>query len=141
MAEAERAQDRTEATLGEGGFALCIVPALAEDPALRDRVPADRLAGGLIALARTSATQAEVNIIAAELASEMTYGDDARKAVMQSAFDSVVQHDLTVIYPRLWSIELDDIRTLMSATFKRLGNPLPVIGRLYAPVSRPAFTG
>ena len=141
MAEAERAMDRTEETLGQGGFALCVVPALAEDPELREIIPADRLAGGLIALARTSATQAEVNIVVSELANEMRYGTSARKAGMQSAFDAVVQHDLTVIYPRLWMIELDDIRDLMSTTFKRLGSPLPIIGRLYAPISRPAFTG
>lgn len=138
IAEAERAQERTEETLGEGGFALCVTPALAEDERLRDRVPADRLAGGLMALARSSATQAEVNIVANELAAEMSLGDDARKAVMQSAFDAIVKQELTVIYPRLWSIGLDEIRDLLSETFKRNGGPLPGIGRLYAPITRPS---
>ncbi len=136
MAEAERSQERTESTLGEGGFALCVVPALAEDNSLRDKVPADRLAGGLIALARSSATQAEVNIIASELAEEIALSDGARRDVMQSAFDTIVQHDLSVIYPRLWAADLDKIRELLADVFERTGGPLPGIGRLYAPISR-----
>ncbi len=121
--EADRAALRTEETLGQGGYALCVLAALAECPELRDHIDDERLGSGLIDLARLSGTQADVNWAAATLAREAGIGSEARKAQMQNAFDTLVRRHLGVIYPRLWQLPLYAIRALLADTFERTGAP------------------
>ena len=122
-AEADKAEERTRETLGVGGFALCVMPAVADCPELRDHVDVERLSNGLLDLARLSGTQADVNWAAATLALESTFGDKARRNALQTAFDTLVRRHLGVIYPRLWHIPLEDIRGLLAETFERSGAP------------------
>ena len=131
LAEADAAAARTEETLGEGGYALCLLPILDEDEGLRARIATDRLAAGLLDLARLSGTQADVNMAAAVLAHEMTLGDAARRATLQSAFDALVRRHLGVIYPRMWPLELDQIRALLGEVFARTGAPKITDSPLY----------
>ena len=133
LAEAERARDRTEGTLGHGGYALCVLPAIAEDADFRAQVDISSLAGGLMDLARSSATQAEVNWATAVLANEAEFAKDGDKRVLLSAFDSLIQRDLSVIYPRIWDREVDSIRDLLRETFGRNGTPRLSSATLYAP--------
>ena len=121
--EANNAEERTRETLGVGGYALCVLPAMIDCPELRDHVDYERLATGLLDLARLSGTQADVNWAAATLAQEANHGDEARQQVLQTAFDTLVRRHLGVIYPRLWHIPLEDIRALLAETFKRSGAP------------------
>ena len=122
-AEADRAETRTEDTLGHGGYALCVLPAIADCPELRDHIDAGRLAAGLMDLARLSGTQADVNWAAATLAVEAGIGNAERRATLQDAFDTLVRRHLGVIYPRIWQIPLDAIRARLADTFERTGAP------------------
>ncbi len=133
LLEAERADDRTSETLGNGGYALCLIPAIAEDPSLRSRIEPDRLAAGLMDLARLSGTQSEVNWAAATLAREIDESSVEAHNVLQSAFDALVRRNLTVIYPRLWNMDLKDIRALLRGTFKRAGETRISENVLYTP--------
>lgn len=119
LAEAERAETRTAETLGLGGYALCVIPAFEEDPSLRDQVETDRLAAGLMDLARLSGTQAEVNWAAATLAREAAIGSDDRRAILKSAFEALVRRHLGVIYPRIWELPIDEIRAHLSEAFRQ----------------------
>ncbi|MGI9393941.1 MAG: hypothetical protein ACR2OY_04785 [Boseongicola sp.] len=133
LLEAERADDRTSETLGSGGYALCLIPAIAEDPSLRSKIESDRLAAGLMDLARLSGTQSEVNWAAATLAREIDESSAEERNVLLSAFDALVRRNLTVIYPRLWNMDLQDIRVLLRATFKRAGETRISENVLYTP--------
>ncbi|MGI9389680.1 MAG: hypothetical protein ACR2O1_06455 [Boseongicola sp.] len=133
LIEAERADDRTHETLGSGGYALCLLPAIAEDPSLRLQIEPDRFAAGLMDLARLSGTQVEVNWAAATLAREVDESSAEVHNVYQSAFDALVRRNLTVIYPRLWDMDLKDIRALLRGTFKRAGETRISESVLYTP--------
>ncbi|NNJ67847.1 MAG: hypothetical protein HKP54_07385 [Boseongicola sp.] len=121
--EADRAEARTAETLGKGGYALCVLPALADCPDLREHVDAKRLSAGLMDLARLSGTQADVNWAAATLLKEGTLVTGERRMVYRDAFDALVRRHLGVIYPRLWHIPLDQIRANLADTFERTGAP------------------
>lgn len=116
--EADRAERRTSETLGQGGYALFMVPVLEEDDSLREEVEPDRLAAGLMDLARMSGTQAEVNWAAACLARESAFGTPGRRQIMLSAFDGLVRRNLGVIYPRLWDMPLNEIRSKLKDVFE-----------------------
>jgi hypothetical protein len=131
LSEAAAAATRTEETLGEGGFALCLLPALEDCEGLRERMATDRFAAGLMDLARLSGTQADVNTAASVLAREMGIGSEHRRKTLQSAFDALVRRHLGVIYPRFWSIGLEDIRALLRGTYARTGGPLKSDSPLY----------
>ena len=133
LIEAERADERTSEALGSGGYALCLLPAIAEDPSLRSHIEADRLAAGLMDLARLSGSQAEVNLAAATLAREIDECGTAAHEVLQSAFDALVRRNLTVLYPRLWHLDLRDIRARLRETFKRAGETRISESELYTP--------
>ncbi len=133
LREAERADERTSETLGHGGYALCLIPAIAEEPALRDQIEPDLLAAGLMDLARLSGTQAEVNWAAATLANEVEESSAEARNVLQSAFDAIVCRNLTVIYPRLWAMDLEEIRGFLRGTFKRAGEARISEAELYTP--------
>ena len=66
-----------------------MVPVIEADDSLREEVEPDRLAAGLMDLARMSGTQAEVNWAASCLARESAFGTAARRQIMLSAFDAV----------------------------------------------------
>lgn len=133
LIEAERADERTNETLGHGGYALCLIPAISEDPSLRSQVEPDRFAAGLMDLARLSGTQAEVNWAAATLARALDESSAEAYAVFQSAFDALVRRNLSVIYPRLWDMELKDIRARLRGTFKRAGEARISEAEFYTP--------
>ncbi len=133
LREAEAAVARTSETLGHGGYALCLIPAIAEDPSLRGRIEPDRLAAGLMDFARNSGTQAEVNWAAATLANEMEECSLDARNVLQSAFDAIVCRNLTVIYPRLWAMDLEEIRGFLRGTFRRTGKARISEAELYTP--------
>ncbi|MEK6216951.1 MAG: hypothetical protein N2B03_06990 [Boseongicola sp.] len=133
LTEAERADERTNEALGHGGYVLCLLPAISEDPSLRSIVEPDRFASGLMDLARLSGTQAEVNWAAATLARALDESSAEAYAVMQSAFDALVRRNLSVIYPRLWGMELKDIRERLRGTFKRAGEARISETQLYTP--------
>ncbi len=115
--EALRAENRTQETLGQGGYALFAVPVIEATPELRSIFEADRLAAGLMDLARLSGTQAEVNWAAACLAREADHGSEDRRAIMASAFEALVRRNLGVIYPRLWGLPLPQIRAKLKEVF------------------------
>ncbi len=133
LREADRAEERTREILGHGGYALCLIPAIAEEPSLRARIEPDRLAAGLMDLARLSGTQAEVNWAAAMLANEVEECSAEARNVLQSAFDAIVCRNLTVIYPRLWAMDLEEIRAFLRGTFKRAGKVRVSEAELYTP--------
>ena len=122
-AEADRAEARTSETLGKGGYALCVLPALADCPELRAHVDAKRLSEGLMDLARLSGTQADVNWAASVLLKEIEQSSAESQDVYRNAFDALVRRHLGVIYPRLWHIPLDQIRARLGDTFTRTGAP------------------
>ena len=122
-AEADRAEIRTAETLGQGGYALCVLPAVAEYEELREHIDAERLSAGLMDLARLSGTQADVNWAAATLIKEGELASGARREIYRDAFDALVRRHLGVIYPRLWHIPLDQIRAHLADTFERTGAP------------------
>ncbi|NNL18376.1 MAG: hypothetical protein HKP37_06510 [Boseongicola sp.] len=121
--EADRAEARTAETLGKGGYALCVLPALADCPDLREHVDAKRLAEGLMDLARLSGTQADVNWAASTLLKECEQASGEQLEIYRDAFDGLVRRHLGVIYPRLWHIPLDQIRAKLGDTFDRTGAP------------------
>jgi hypothetical protein len=133
LAEAARAEDRTGETLGHGGYALALLPLLNEDARVRARMDSSRFAQGLIDLGRLSGTQAEVNWAAATLAREAGKGSEDHRKVVQAAFDAIVRRNLTVIYPRLWDMDLDDIRLRLRDVFERTGTSQTDRDGLYMP--------
>ncbi len=116
--EALKAENRTRETLGQGGYALFAVPVIEAAPEMRDVFEADRLAAGLMDLARLSGTQAEVNWAAACLTREADHGTAERRAIMSSAFEALARRNLGVIYPRLWELPLQDIRARLKNVFE-----------------------
>ena len=115
--EALKAERRTRETIGKGGYALFAIPVIEADETTRDLFEADILAAGLMDFARLSGTQAEVNWAAACLARESEHGPEERRAIMASAFEALVKRHLGVIYPRLWSQPLQDIRARLKFVF------------------------
>ena len=121
--EADRAQLRTQDTLGQGGYALCVMAAVADCPDLRNHMDAERFGTALIDLSRLSGTQADVNWAAATLAKEAALASGEDKDILQAAFDTLVRRHLGVIYPRIWHLPLYAIRALLADTFERTGAP------------------
>ncbi|MDJ1017275.1 MAG: hypothetical protein QNJ35_12240 [Paracoccaceae bacterium] len=123
--EADRAEARTRETLGKSGYALFMLPLIEADEDMRSIVEPDRLAAGLMDLARLSGTQAEVNWAAATLARESRFGALERQDVLASAFEALVRRHLGVLYPRVWRMPLAEVRSLLAPLFsndKPVGN-------------------
>jgi len=72
----------------------------------------------MIDLASHSATQAEVNWIAARLLTEAETGKGDRARIYAATFDKVVLRHLSEVYPVAWGRELAEIRAALATTFR-----------------------
>ena len=112
LTEAERALERTEDTLGTGGYALFFLPLLELREGARDLLDADLFASAMLDLASMEASQAEVNQTANALAAEMRATETASPALNDTLYLMIRWH-LNVIYPRLWTMPLDAVQSLV----------------------------
>ncbi len=112
LAEAEKALDRTETTLGTGGYALFFLPLLERRDGARDLLDADLFASAMLDLASMEASQAEVNQTANALAAELQVSEDVNSAMNDTLFLLIRWH-MNVIYPRLWTLPEDTIQSLV----------------------------
>jgi hypothetical protein len=110
---AEEALERTEATLGMGGYALFFQPLLGFREDAREIYDPDLFAAGMLDLATMSATQAEVNRTADMLAGEVRAAGAAAPLALKDTLLMLVRSELSVLYPRLWTISEEAIRGLI----------------------------
>lgn len=109
LQEAEAALNRTEQTLGFGGYALFYLPLIAEEPAVRQLIDTELFATAMLDLASNSATQAEVNWVAGALLSEIdATTDEAAKDLLTDTFAMIALQFLTDIYPRFWPVSAEE---------------------------------
>lgn len=110
---AEAAIERTSATLGLGGYALFFQPLIGMRENAREIYDPDILASAVLDLATMSATQAEVNRMADALAGEIrAIGSEAPLALKDTLL-MLIRNEMTVLYPRLWTISDDAIRVFV----------------------------
>lgn len=112
LEEAERAMQRTEDTLGFGGYALFFMPLLIEYDSARDLLDHELYAAALMDLASHSATQSEVNHAAAALLTEMEASTDAISAAYKDTLIMMIRQFMTEIHPRIWPISAEEIQEL-----------------------------
>jgi hypothetical protein len=112
--EAERALQRTEETLGFGGYALFFMPLLTDYDSARDLLDPELYAAALMDLASNSATQSEVNHAAAALLTEIESSDDAVSAAYRDTLVLMIRQYLTEIHPRIWPISVGEIQELVA---------------------------
>lgn len=110
---AEEALSRTEESLGMGGYALFFQPLLGFREDARDIYDADLYAAGMLDLATIEATQAEVNRAADMLAGEIRAAGASAPVALKDTLLMLVQSELKVLYPRLWTISEDAIGGLV----------------------------
>jgi hypothetical protein len=110
---ADAAIDRVSATIGMGGYALFYQPLLGLRENGRELYDPELFATAVLDLATMSATQAEVNRMADALAGEISaIGSDAPVALKDTLF-MLIQNELQVLYPHLWTISEDAIRAFI----------------------------
>ncbi len=110
---AEAAIERTSATLGLGGYALFFQPLIGTRANARELYDPDILASAVLDLATMSATQAEVNRMADALAGEIrAIGSEAPLALKDTLL-MLIRNEMTVLYPRLWTISDEAIRVFV----------------------------
>lgn len=112
--EADLAMQRTESTLGFGGYALFFMPLLTEYDSARDLLDPELYAAALMDLASNSATQAEINLATAALLTEIESSDEDISAAYRDTLILMIRQHLKVIYPRLWPISVQEIQNLVS---------------------------
>lgn len=112
LTEAEKALERTEETLGAGGYALFFLPLLERREGARELLDADLFASAMLDLASMEASQAEVNQTANALAAEMRIAEGDTTAMNDTLYLLIRWH-MNVIYPRLWSLPEDTIQSLV----------------------------
>ena len=110
---ADAALERTEATIGVGGYALFFQPLLQTRPSVRDLYDPDLFASGMLDLATMSATQAEVNRMADALAGEIKAIGGGAPVALRDTLLMLIRNEMTVLYPRLWTISDEAIRGLI----------------------------
>ncbi len=108
--EADRATARTEDTMGLAGYAMFFLPLFDRRRGARDLADPDLLATALMNLADTDASQAEVNRAANALAVE---AEATGNIALSDTLYLMVQTQLDVIYPRLWTLSEDSIQMLV----------------------------
>ena len=113
LREAEAAMERTEETLGFGGYALFFMPLLVEYDSAREFLDPELYASALLDLASNSATQAEVNHAAAALLTGIEGADENAAAALKDALIVMVRQHLQLIYPRFWPISVDEVQELV----------------------------
>ncbi len=110
---ADAAIERTSATLGLGGYALFFQPLIGARENARELYDPDILASAMLDLATMSATQAEVNRMADALAGEIrAIGSEAPLALKDTLL-MLIRNEMTVLYPRLWTISDEAIRVFV----------------------------
>lgn len=119
--EADRALDRTEETIGFGGYALFFLPLLDQRENVRHLLDPDLFASAMLDLASMSASQSEINQTANALAAEIRACNTPSLALSDTLYMMISSY-LTVIYPRHWTVSLDDVQALVDEAF----NVLPV---------------
>ena len=119
LTEAERALERTEDILGAGGYALFFLPLLEIRDGARDLLDTDLFASAMLDLASKDASQAEVNQTANALAAEMRV-TSTNCSAMNDTLYLLIRWHLKVIYPRLWTLPLDNVQTLVRSAAEAL---------------------
>lgn len=121
---AEEALSRTEATLGMGGYALFFQPLLGTRARARHIYDPDLFASAIYDLATLSSTQAEVNRMADTLAGEIRALGGRAPIALRDTLLMLIRNELTVIYPKVWSISDEAIRDLIrDARDAAVGDP------------------
>lgn len=110
---ADVAIERTSATLGLGGYALFFQPLIGVRGNARDLYDPDMLASSMLDLATMSATQAEVNRMADALAGEIRAIGENAPIALKDTLLMLIRNEMTVLYPRLWTISDDAIRAFV----------------------------
>jgi hypothetical protein len=129
LTEAERALERTEDILGTGGYALFFLPLLDTRDGARDLLDTDLFASAMLDLASKDASQAEVNQTANALASEMR-ATATDCSAMNDTLYLLTRWHLKVIYPRLWTMPLDSVQSLVRSAAEAVpDDDMPVAGR------------
>ena len=123
LAEADAALERTDDTLGFGGYALFFLPLLERRDGARHLLDADLFASAMLDLASLEASQAEVNQAANALAAEVR-ADHNQNLALSDTLYMVIQDYLEVIYPRLWTWPQDDVQAIVQEAADVI--PLPV---------------
>ncbi len=112
LAESDRALDRTEETLGFGGYALFFLPLLDQRDNVRHLLDTELFASAMLDLASMSASQSEVNQTANALAAELRATGGTSLALSDTLY-MLIRSYLSVIYPRHWTIALDAVQILV----------------------------
>ena len=133
--EAEKALERTESTLGAGGYALFFLPLLELRDGARSLLDADLFATAMLDLASLEASQAEVNQTANALAAEMRMSGNTCDAMNDTLYLLIRWH-MNVIYPRLWTLPEDSIQSLV----RDAAEAVPDIGAMPANTSEPTLS-
>lgn len=111
---ADAAIERVSATIGMGGYALFYQPLVSTRDNARDLYGPELFATAVLDLATMSATQAEVNRMADALAGEIrAIGADAPVALQDTLY-MLIKNEMNVLYPQLWTISEDAIRSFVS---------------------------
>ena len=111
---ADAALDRTEETLGLGGYALFFQPLLKHSNDARAIYDAELYAAAMLDLATLSATQVEVNQTADALAGEIdNYEAEAAPVALKDTLLMLVRSEIKVCYPKIWTRPEDAIRHLI----------------------------
>lgn len=113
QALADAAIERTVATLGLGGYALFFQPLIGTRENARELYDPDLLASAMLDLATMSATQAEVNRMADALAGEIRAIGENAPIALKDTLLMLIRNEMTVLYPRLWTISDDAIRAFV----------------------------
>lgn len=111
---AEEASERTEDSLGFGGYALFFLPLLDTREGARELLDTELFASGLLDLASISANQAEANWAAGRLAAEMNASTETRAQVLRDTVFMLIESHVSVIYPSLWPMEQDEVEALVA---------------------------
>ncbi len=126
---ADAAIDRTTATIGMGGYSLFFQPLVSLRDNGRELYDAELYASAILDLATMSATQAEVNRMADALAGEIRLLGAEAPVALKDTLLMLIRNEMTVLYPRLWTISDDAIRAfireacdaLPELTFDKMG--------------------
>ncbi|MDJ0637943.1 MAG: hypothetical protein QNJ20_03855 [Paracoccaceae bacterium] len=113
MEMADAALERTEATIGMGGYALFFQPLLGTRENARALYDPELFAAGMLDLATMSASQAEVNRMADALAGEIKASGVNAPVALRDTLLMLIRNEMTVLYPRLWTLSDEAIRGLI----------------------------
>lgn len=104
-AAAARAEWQTERWLGRGGYALFLLPVIDTSPALWDRIDPERLAAGMLDLARhRHRDQGAVNRIACAW-QRIGHGAPAPlRPLLRTSYRQLLEESLNTLVPAVWGL-------------------------------------